>query len=114
MRAPVTLFLVLVSVTSVIVAQAPRPNAGRAAFERTCARCHGADGRGGEMGPGITTRIPLRTDQELAMLVRAGLPAKGMPGFQFPDAELHRYPDCGHYILEDAGYELIQLIRTFL
>ena len=31
-----------------------------------------------------------------------------------PDAELHRYPDCGHYILEDAGDELIPLIRTFL
>jgi alcohol dehydrogenase (cytochrome c) len=90
MRAAVTLFLVLVSVTSVMLAQTPRPNAGRAVFERTCARCHGADGRGGEMGPGITTRIRLRTDQELATLVRAGLPAKGMPGFQFTDAELRQ------------------------
>ena len=33
---------------------------------------------------------------------------------RFPDAELHRYADCGHYILEDAGDELIPLIRTFL
>ena len=33
---------------------------------------------------------------------------------RFPDAELHRYPDCGHYILEDASDELIPLIRTFL
>jgi len=37
------------------------------------------DGQGGEMGPAITTRIPLRTDQELMTLVRDGLPAKGMP-----------------------------------
>ncbi len=91
MRAPVMLFLVLVSVTGLMRAQAPRPDAvgmGRAAFERTCARCHGADGQGGEMGPGITTRMALRTDQELATLVRDGLPAKGMPAFQFADAEL--------------------------
>jgi haloalkane dehalogenase len=33
---------------------------------------------------------------------------------RFPDAELHRYAECGHYILEDAGDELIPLIRTFL
>ena len=33
---------------------------------------------------------------------------------RFPDAELHRYPDCGHYILEDASDELIPLIRMFL
>jgi alcohol dehydrogenase (cytochrome c) len=83
------LFLMHVSVMSVL-AQAPRPDVGRAAFERTCARCHGADGQGGEMGPGITTRIPLLTDQELATLVRDGLPAKGMPAFRFADAELRQ------------------------
>lgn len=33
---------------------------------------------------------------------------------RFPSAELHRYPDCGHYILEDAADELIPLIRKFL
>jgi len=89
-RATVVLFLALISVTSVILAQTPRPGAGRAIFERACARCHGADGRGGERGPGITTRIPLKTDQELAALVRAGLPAKGMPGFQFREPDLRQ------------------------
>lgn len=33
---------------------------------------------------------------------------------RFHQAELHEYPDCGHYILEDAGPELIPLIRAFL
>jgi alcohol dehydrogenase (cytochrome c) len=61
---------------------------GRASFERLCARCHGADGRGGEMGPGIVARLALRTDDELAALVRGGLPAKGMPGNALPDADL--------------------------
>jgi len=32
----------------------------------------------------------------------------------FPDAELHRYPDCGHYILEDGGPVLIDTIRDFI
>lgn len=33
---------------------------------------------------------------------------------RFPNAQLHRYPDCGHYILEDAADELIPQIRAFL
>jgi cis-3-alkyl-4-acyloxetan-2-one decarboxylase len=32
----------------------------------------------------------------------------------FPDADIHRYPDCGHYILEDGGSELIDTIGTFI
>jgi len=32
----------------------------------------------------------------------------------FPGAELHRYPDCGHYLLEDAGPPLIEAIGGFL
>jgi haloalkane dehalogenase len=32
----------------------------------------------------------------------------------YPHAEIHRYPDCGHYILEDASEEIIPLIRDFL
>ena len=61
---------------------------GKAQFERLCARCHGADARGGEMGPGIVSRLALRTDDELATLVRDGLPARGMPGQAIPDADL--------------------------
>jgi alcohol dehydrogenase (cytochrome c) len=66
----------------------PAPDAGKTQFERTCARCHGADGQGGEMGPGIVARVALRTDAELATLIRDGLPAKGMPGSALADAEL--------------------------
>ena len=42
--------------TLVAQAQAPRTS-GKATFESLCARCHGADGRGGEMGPGIVARV---------------------------------------------------------
>ena len=33
---------------------------------------------------------------------------------RFPNAEVHRYPECGHYILEDAQKELLPLISQFL
>ncbi len=33
---------------------------------------------------------------------------------KFPQAEVHAFPDCGHYILEDARDEVIPLIRDFL
>ncbi len=33
---------------------------------------------------------------------------------RFPEAEIHRFPDCGHYILEDARDEVIPLIAGFL
>jgi alcohol dehydrogenase (cytochrome c) len=59
------------------LAQAPDP--GRQAFEIRCARCHGADGNGGEMGPAIAARSSSLNDQQLAKVIRDGVPAKGMP-----------------------------------
>jgi pimeloyl-ACP methyl ester carboxylesterase len=31
----------------------------------------------------------------------------------FPEAQLHRFPDCGHYVLEDGGPGLIDTISRF-
>jgi haloalkane dehalogenase len=33
---------------------------------------------------------------------------------RFPQAEVHRFADAGHFVLEDAGDEIISLVRTFL
>ncbi len=33
---------------------------------------------------------------------------------RFPRAEVLRFPDCGHYILEDAASEIIPAVRRFL
>ena len=33
---------------------------------------------------------------------------------RFPEAEVNNYPDCGHYILEDAKEEVVPLISEFL
>jgi len=47
-----------------LAAQSAEP--GRLVFENRCARCHGADGRGGELGPAIIGRLAARDDQQLA------------------------------------------------
>ena len=33
---------------------------------------------------------------------------------RFPNAKIHSFPDCGHYILEDAAGEVIPIIKEFL
>src|SRR2546428_6194448 len=57
------------------------PDPGRQVFVSRCAGCHGSDGNGGELGPAIAARVPSRTDEDLALLFRQGLPAAGMPAF---------------------------------
>ena len=61
---------------------------GRVLFEKTCARCHGADGNGGELGPAIVRRLAQRNDSQMATLIREGLPQQGMPPNQVTDAEM--------------------------
>jgi len=61
---------------------------GRKVFESRCTACHGGDGNGGELGPGIVERVTYRSDDELSALIRGGIPAAGMPSFTLPDAEL--------------------------
>jgi haloalkane dehalogenase len=33
---------------------------------------------------------------------------------RFPKADVHAFPDCGHYILEDAAAEVIPLVKAFI
>jgi alcohol dehydrogenase (cytochrome c) len=60
-------------------ASAQAPDAGRKVFETFCARCHGADGRGGDMGPPIASRLPALSDAAVMQLVHNGRIEKGMP-----------------------------------
>ncbi|MGH9656994.1 MAG: c-type cytochrome, partial [Bryobacteraceae bacterium] len=50
------------------------PDAGRSIYQNRCAACHGGDGNGGERAPGVVAGLIARNDQELAGLVRDGLP----------------------------------------
>src|SRR5829696_8550190 len=60
----------------------------RRQFEAVCGRCHGADGNGAEMGPSILERLQSRDDRQLATLVRAGIPDRGMPPSSLADSEM--------------------------
>ena len=73
------LWLPVLLVSSMAAAQDADP--GRQSFVTRCAACHGTDGNGGELGPDISRRVPFRTDQELADVLRDGLPSAGMPAF---------------------------------
>ena len=83
--------LLLCLLASVIVSAAQPPDTGRQTFVSRCAGCHGTDGNGGELGPAITTRVPARTDADLASLLAQGLTASGMPAFPnlTPDESTH-------------------------
>ena len=61
---------------------------GRRYYERLCARCHGADGQGGEFGLSIVERLSQRSDEQLTTLIRDGLSDEGMPGIVLTDPEL--------------------------
>ena len=32
---------------------------------------------------------------------------------RFPHAEVERFPDCGHYVLEDAADEMVECVKRF-
>jgi alcohol dehydrogenase (cytochrome c) len=68
-------------VASAARVDAQSADAGRRVFASRCAACHGTEGGGGELGPSIVSRIPLRTDADLEAVIREGLLGAGMPGF---------------------------------
>jgi alcohol dehydrogenase (cytochrome c) len=74
--------------TTIAAAPAQDVDPGRKVFETRCARCHGADGNGGEMGPPIVLKLGTRDDQALATFIREGLPPRGMPPSVVPDDEM--------------------------
>ncbi len=68
------------------VAQAPA--AGKQVFDSRCARCHGPDGGGGELGPSIVRGIASRPGPDLPAFITTGSPSRGMPAFALPPAEM--------------------------
>ena len=60
------------------------------AYAKLCAGCHGDDARGTQQGPGLTGNagVRRRSEQSLRNVIRNGIPAAGMPGFDLPPATL--------------------------
>ena len=84
--APVAGLLACIPLTGLLVGQDVA--AGRRVFESRCARCHGADANGGELGPPITFRLMSRNDEQLTSLIHEGMPARGMPPNDVAGSEL--------------------------
>ncbi|HEY2844566.1 MAG TPA: PQQ-dependent dehydrogenase, methanol/ethanol family [Bryobacteraceae bacterium] len=82
-----TLVIIACSWIAAGSAHAQGLDAGRAEFENRCAKCHGGDGNGGELGPAIVLRLPGRNDQDVAALLRSGIPNAGMPAFNLSGTE---------------------------
>ena len=79
--------------------------------------------RPGDRAYDTVTRVERNTHRlsEKPMLIRWGLKdfvfdkhflAKWEQ--HFPNAQVHRFEDCGHYILEDACEEIVPLVKNFL
>ncbi|HUQ91576.1 MAG TPA: PQQ-dependent dehydrogenase, methanol/ethanol family [Bryobacteraceae bacterium] len=76
-----------VILTVLVAASLHAQQAGRRQFGVRCAPCHGANGRGGERGPDITSRN-LHDAAAIRELIRNGMPTRGMPAMNIPEAEL--------------------------
>jgi alcohol dehydrogenase (cytochrome c) len=75
------LIVVIAAASATLTTWAQTPDPGRQTYASRCAGCHGTNAGGGELGPAIVTRVPARTDEEIATVVRQGLPTAGMPAF---------------------------------
>lgn len=60
-------------------AQAMEAAEGAQLFNTYCANCHGADGKGGQMGPTLLGKVVSSDNTALAAFLREGNPVKGMP-----------------------------------
>jgi alcohol dehydrogenase (cytochrome c) len=81
------LTIILLAVVGAVPCEGQDIPRGRVVYDQLCARCHGGDATGGQSGPGIVTRLALRADADLALLIREGIPQRGMPPSALSDAD---------------------------
>jgi putative heme-binding domain-containing protein len=66
--------------------------AGNRLFGESCSVCHAIDGRGGARGPDLTRGLVVNrgSDEEVAKVIRQGVPNSSMPPFALPADEIHQ------------------------
>ncbi len=69
------------------MAQQPE-GSGKTSFETRCVLCHSGDGGGTDRAPSIQSFVATAPPERIADVIRNGIPAKGMPAFDMPEAEL--------------------------
>lgn len=81
---------------------------GAAEFRHNCSFCHGRDAEGGETGPDLTRSKLVGGDvagDRIIPVVRNGRPGKGMPSFNFSDAQLASLVAFIHSQVEKANVQ---------
>ncbi|MFN7926041.1 MAG: PQQ-binding-like beta-propeller repeat protein [Bryobacteraceae bacterium] len=78
-----------IALLALVCAAAAFGQDARASFSKNCGVCHG-DGYGTERGPNLAGNRKIRamSKDDLRNLIRSGVPARGMPAFPLPAAEL--------------------------
>ena len=61
---------------------------GKLAYEARCVLCHAGDGGGTDRAPSIQSYVLEHSPEQIAAIIREGIPSRGMPAFDLPDAEL--------------------------
>src|SRR5438309_11449562 len=84
-------------IAATLSAQQPATEFDQAAVERgqqllstECGFCHGANARGGSSGPDLTRSALVQEDEggrQLGEFLKVGRPDRGMPKFDFSDAQ---------------------------
>ena len=93
-----TIACAAVAIAANLSAQPPTSEFDPAAVERgqqllstQCGFCHGANARGGSSGPDLTRSALVQTDEggtQFGQFLRTGRPDRGMPAFDFTDAQI--------------------------
>ena len=79
-------YLLCAALVSVHFLPAQDADPGRLLFENRCARCHGADATGGDLGPPILDKLRNHTNAELRAIMKEGIAGR-MPAIKVTDAE---------------------------
>ena len=84
---------------------------GKALYGVNCQFCHGPDIRGGDGGPSLLREGTVLDDQNgelIAPVVKEGRPDRGMPKFNFPDAQIKDIVAFLHSFTA-AGYDVSRM-----
>ena len=86
-------------------------DAGRTAFARACATCHGADGHGGDTAGALNDAAFLETisDQALRRIVITGRPDLGMPNYR----KVGALSDSGAPLTSQEIADLVALLASW-
>ena len=80
---------------------------GEPLFEKACSGCHGANARGGTLGPNLITSDEVLGDnhgEHLGPYIKTGRPGKGMPAFaNLEDGQLKDVAEFLHLQVEEVA-----------